>query len=76
MACYVGQVPAPAEGFGLQPRTLFYRGPKKMLCSYFCNIRKIQYDQKSPVNPVSKSMEGPLSVTQQQQQEQDSTSPF
>ena len=37
---------------------------KKNLSSYFSNIRRTQYDQSSPVQPVSESRGGSTSVTE------------
>ena len=39
---------------------------KKMPCSQFCNFRNTVFDHKSPVQPISESRGGPLSVTEQQ----------
>ena len=46
----------------------FFFSPKKknkMLSSQFSNIRRTQFDQSSPVHPVSESRGGPLSVTEE-----------
>ena len=42
---------------------------KKMLSSQFCHLRRLVVDKSSPVHPVSDSRGDPLSVTQQQEQE-------
>ena len=39
------------------------RKEKVMLSSHFSNIRRTQFDQSSPVQPVSESRGGTLSVT-------------
>ena len=39
---------------------------KEMPCSQFCNFRNTVFDHKSPVQPISESRGGPLSVTEQQ----------
>ena len=44
-----------------------------MLLSQFSNIRRTQFDQSSPVHPVSESSGGTLSVTYIQEQEQNRT---
>ena len=52
---------------------------KKMLSSYFSNIRRTRFDQSSPVHPVSESRGGTLRVTEeqeQQEQQQEGTSTF
>ena len=41
-----------------------------MLSSQFSNIRNLVFDQNSPVQPVSETRGDPLSVTQEEQQEQ------
>ena len=39
---------------------------KKMLSSYFSNIRRMQFEQSSSVQPFAQSWGGPLSVKEQQ----------
>ena len=36
---------------------------KKMLLSYFCQFRRLVFNQRSPVHPVSESRGGSTSVT-------------
>ena len=36
---------------------------KKMLFPYFCQLRRLVFDQSSPLHPVSESRGGTLSVT-------------
>ena len=52
---------------------------KKMLSSYFSYLRRLVFDQQSPVNRVSKSKRGgspERDIHTTQEDQQDSTSPF
>ena len=37
---------------------------KEMLFPYFCQLRRLVFDQSSPVQPISESRGGSLSVTE------------
>ena len=51
--------------FFFEEKKIFAEKKKqKIICSYFSNIRRPQFDQSSPVQPVSESRGGTLSVTE------------
>ena len=39
-------------------KIFFFAEEKKMLSSYFCHLRRLVFDQSSPVHPVSESRGG------------------
>ena len=41
-----------------------------MLFSEFCQLRRLVFDQSSPVQPVSESRGGPLSVAEEEEEQQ------
>ena len=57
-------------------QTIFFWLPpttnKYLLSSQFCYLRRLVFDKKCPVQPISESRVGPLSVTQESQQQRKS----
>ena len=46
-------------------KIFLFRREKKMLLSQFCHLRRLVFNQSSPVHPVSESRGGGLSVKEE-----------